>query len=332
MSTRHRSINRCSLGRGTFFGLVSIFFILLCAAPAAPADEVTPAEIPAGELGPACSREQEPPVQTIRRDARSQTVRTSATVLASEDEAPSRARARAEAKAMRRAVEAVGGVSVKSGLLSFDQLRGADSSMLIQEFIATRVDALVIDKKVVSTAQPGGLEGAGYCYGVVLEATVLDRSRNTDPGFEVEVSLDRVRLVSGDPVEVWIESSRNARIYLIGLYEDGMAVLLPNRFREDTRVQAGKPLVFPDTKRGEGERLLRAQVPEGRTRTTEVLLAIAIRDDGRLDPKRSPRKGTFETVESGGAGALLEDYLRPLTHLPPHRWAFDQIAYEIWAP
>ena len=203
--------------------------------------------------------------------------------------------------------------------------------MLIQELIATRVDALVIDKKVVSRAQPGRLDGAGYCYGVVLEATVLDRSRNTDPGFEVAVSLDRRRLVSGDPVEVRIESSRDARIYLIGLYEDGMAVLLPNRFREDTRLQAGTVLVFPDKARGESDGLLRAQVPEGRTRTTEVLLAIAIRGDGRLLPKRVRHKGTFETVESGGAGALLGDYLRPLTRLPPDRWAFDEVAYEIEA-
>ena len=231
---------------------------------------------------------------------------------------------------MLQAVEAVGGVRVKSSLLAFEQLRGADSSTLIQELVSTRVDALLIDKRIVSQRQPGGLGGDGYCYVVEIEARVLDHSSNTDRNFEVDVALERERLVSGDPVKVRVESSRDARIYLIGLYEDRVAVLLPNRFRQDTRVKAGEPLVFPDATRGEDQGLLRGEVPVGKRTATEVLLAIAIRDvEPLLSERTLGRERILETVESSGAGALLADYLRPLVRLSPDRWAFDSVAYEI---
>jgi len=251
--------------------------------------------------------------------------------MASEDEAPSRARQRAETKALAKAVEFVAGVRVKSGFLSFEQMRGADSRMLIQRLNATRVDALVIDKRIVKEEAPGGdLSRSGYCYGVVVDATVLDRRQSADPGFEVHLSLDRDRLVSGDPVQVRIESSRDARVYLIGIFENATAVLLPNQYRKDTRLEAGETLVFPDPKRGEAKTLLQAELPEGQAHATELLLAIALRGGAELKPMRSRRKGEmFETVEAKGAGILLENYLGPLMRLPPDQWAFAQIAYEI---
>jgi hypothetical protein len=293
---------------------------LACASPAPP-----PALTPCSDGGSA------PKVQKIRSQANSQTVRVSATVVASEDEAPSHARHRAEVKALREAVEFVAGVRVKSGFLSFEQMRGADSQMLIQRLNSTRVDAFVMAHQIVrEEASAGDFSRMGYCYGIVLDATVLDRRQNSDPDFEVHLSLGRDRLVSGDPVQVSIKSSRDARIYLIGIYENAMAVLLPNGIRKDTRVKAGETLVFPDAKRGEDKKLLRAEVPEGKAETTETLLVIAIRGDAELVPQHSLRNGRmFETVEAKGAGTLLQNYLAQAMSLPPDQWAFAQIAYEI---
>lgn len=277
-----------------------------------------------------CAKQDSPVVERIRSDRGTQTLRSRATVLASDDEAPSHARTRAENKALRYAVESVAGLTITSGLLSFEQLRNTDSHTLIQELTSTRIDALAVDKKIVQRNQPSKLSGDGYCYGVVLEATILDRSRNTDPGFQIYTRLERERFTPGDPVIVRVETSRDARIYVLGLYEDGMAVLLPNRFRKDTRVKAGQALVFPDASLGEDKQLLRAELPEGKRETTEVLLAIAIRDDGLLLPESLPKKGsTFKVVEASGAGALLKDYLLPLARLSPDRWTFDSTAYAI---
>ena len=158
----------------------------------------------------------------------------------------------------------------------------------------------------------------------------MDRSRNTDPGFQIHTRLERERFKPGDPVVVRVETSRDARIYVLGLYENGMAVLLPNRFRKDTRVKAGHALVFPDARRGEDDQWLRAALPDGKQETMEVLLAIAIRDEGLLLPEAPPNAGsTFRVVESQGAGALLKDYLLPLSRLAADRWTFDSTAYAI---
>jgi hypothetical protein len=277
-----------------------------------------------------CGGEATSPVEKLRSEGNTQTVRASATVMASEDEAPSRARQRAETKALAKAVEFVAGVRVKSGFLSFEQMGGADSWMLIQRLNATWVDALVIGKEIVKEEAPAGdLSRRGYCYGVVVDATVLDRRQSTDPGFEVHLSLNRDRIVSGDSVQVRVESSRDARIYLIGISDHATAVILPNQERKDTWVKAGETLVFPDITRGD-EALLQAEIPEGQAQATELLLAIALRGGAELKPTRARRKGEFfETMEAKGAGSLLENYLSPLMRLPADQWAFAQIAYEI---
>ena len=285
---------------------------------------------PHSSRGNRCSEQGSPTIERVRSDRSTQTLRSSATVLATDDEAPSRARVRAEAKALRQAVESVAGVTVTSGMLSFEQLRNTDSHTLIQEFTSTRIDALAIEKNILQQGPPSKVSDDGYCYGVVLEATILDRSRNTDPGFQVHTRLERDHFKAGDSVVVRVETSRDARIYVLGLYEDGMAVLLPNRFRKDTRVKAGHALVFPDSRRGEDGHLLRAELPDGKLETTEVLLAIAIRDEGLLLPEALPKTGsTFRVVESQGAGALLKDYLLPLSRLAADRWTFDSTAYAI---
>jgi hypothetical protein len=312
--------------------------LLACGSPVpspVPPKPAAPQVAPRITAALPCSGAEGSKVETIRRTSKTQFVRASARVVASEDEAPSRARARAEAKALRAAVEAVGGVRVKSTLLAFDQLQGTNSGTLIQELITTGSNALVLDKRIVTQQAPaGGLGGAGYCYGVVIEAEVLDRSTNSDPGFEVEVELDRERFMSGDSVQVRIVSSRDARIYLMGIYEGGLVDLLPNSFRKSTLVRAGEPLLFPDTARGEAQDLLQAQIPKGKRAITETLLAIAIRGEGRLYPPRPSRRGrTFETAEATGAGVLLEGRLRPLlTSLTFDQWAFGHVAYEILAP
>ena len=85
----------------------------------------------------------------------------------------------------------------------------------------------------------------GYQIAVVLRARVLDRSGASDRGFRAEVDIGHERFLDGESVTLAVRSSRPARIYVLGITEEGAALLLPNAHVRDTRVVASRPTLSP---------------------------------------------------------------------------------------
>lgn len=269
----------------------------------------------------------DPDAPIVRPLAQPGWVEVVAQVVASDDEAPSEARARAMARARQAAVEHVAGVRVQSGLLSFEQVRDADASSLVQTLLATRADALVLEERLI-TSQRVQVSG-GYRLRVVLRAHVLDRRGATDPGFRTEIALGRNRFLEGEEVTLALRASRDARLYVLAITEDGAALLLPNGHLDDTRVPAGEWLHFPDEALHErGVRLI-ARLPEGRSEAREALVVVALRGDRTLGGMLPASGAAFRSVEASGAGQLLADLLSPLLDLPADEWTFDQVVYEV---
>ena len=266
----------------------------------------------------------------VRRLGSQGRVEIRAQVLASDDESPSHARSRAMSMARQAAVEFVAGVRIKTGSLSFDQVRGSDSSSLIQVLTTVRADALMIEEKLMSSRTIPLAEG-GYRLTVVLQGRVLDRSQGVDSGFETELKMPNTRLLEGEEVTLSVRASENARIYVIGITDDGATVLLPNSYHEDTRVRGGRWLEFPDRDLVERGVRLVAQVPEGKGSVREALLVVALRGRRTLDSIKPHSGESFRQVEADGAGQLIADLLEPLLDIPTSDWTFDQIVYEVVA-
>jgi hypothetical protein len=300
---------------------------LALASLACASDDVR--QVPEGPrlVKPATPGSGAPSVRKLRRKG---WVEVSAEVVASESESPAQARDRALAEARRAAVESVAGIRIRSSLLSFEGVRGADASSLVQSLTASRADAMVLDEKLVGT-QMIPMAGGGYRMKVVLRARVLDRSKTSDPGFQIQVQLDRERFLAGEDVALSVRSSRASRIYVLGITGDGAAVLLPNKWLQDTRAGAGEWIRFPDSDlRERGVRLV-AQVPEGQDSATEALVVVALRGDRTLEGLLPLSGQSFRASDAQGAGGLLADLLTPLSELPPDSWAFDQLVYEVYA-
>lgn len=266
----------------------------------------------------------------VRRLRQPGWVEVTAEVVAPESESPADARARALGEARRAAVESVAGVRVSSSLVSWEGVRESDASSLVQSLTASRADALVLDEKLLGSEMKP-LPGRGYRMGVVLQARVLDRAGAADPGFQLQLELDRERFLAGEDVALAVRASRDARIYVLGISEDSAAVLLPNKWLADTRAGAGEWIRFPDgALRERGVRLV-AQVPEGRDSAVEALVAVALRGDRRLENWMPTRDAVFRATDAEGAGRMLAELLAPLSDLPPDSWTFDQVVYEVYA-
>jgi hypothetical protein len=304
-------------------GVAAAVLLFACAsgdaaAPAPDAAQLAPAA-GAGQLAPA-----------VRKLHRKGWVEVTAEIVAPESESPAAARERALAEARRAAVESVAGIRIRSSLISWEGVRGADASSLVQSLTASRADALVLDEQLVG-AQMIPVSAGGYRMRVVLRARVLDRSKTSDPGFQIQVELDRERFLHGEDVALSVRASRDARIYVLGITEGGAAVLLPNRWLPDTRAGAGEWIRFPDAGlRDRGVRLV-AEVPAGKRSATEALVVVALRGDHRLDNLMPLAGKSFRDSDAQGAGGLLADLLTPLADLPPERWAFDQLVYEVYS-
>jgi hypothetical protein len=257
-------------------------------------------------------------------------VEVSAAVVASDSEAPAQARERALAMARRAAVESVAGVRVRSSLVSFEGVRDANASSLVQSLTASRSDALVLDEELrSSTLTP--LSSGGYRVAVVMRARVLDRSKGADSDFRIQIQLGRERFLAGEEVSLAVRASRKSRIYVLGITGDGAVMLLPNRWLPDTRARAGEWLRFPDDELKErGVRLI-AEVPEGRSSTREALVVVALRGNRSLEGLLPTSGRAFREADARGAGMLLADLLTPLSELPSDAWAFDQVVYEVLA-
>ena len=258
------------------------------------------------------------------------TVEVRASVVASDDESPSHARSRAMGVARQAAVEFVAGVKVKTGTLSFEQMRGSDSSSLLQVLTSVRADALMVEEKL-TRSRTIPMDNGGYRLEIVMHGRVLDRSDSGDSNFETEVRLPDTNLIEGEEVKLSVRANLDARIYVIGITDDGATVLLPNSFHPDTRVRAGRWLEFPDEalyKRG--VRLV-AEVPNGKRSVREALLVVALKGRRTLDSIK-PRSGeNFRQVEASETGHLIADLLQPLLDIPSSDWTFDQIVYEVTA-
>ena len=302
--------------------LVALAALLLACAGADP----QPAALP--DASEAISSGAKAP--KVRKLHQAGWVEVQAQVLASESESPAEARARAVADARRAAVEHVAGVRVRSSLVTYDGVRGADAASLVQSLTASRADALVVEEKLLGSKMLP-IEMGGYRMHVLMRAKVLDRSTNRDPGFKLQVELDRERFLAGEDVALSVRSSRDANIYVLGITEDSAAVLLPNKWLADTAAEAGQWIRFPgDDLRERGVRLV-AQVPDGRDSSTEALVAVALRGGHTLENLLPARGDAFRASDASGAGQLLADLLTPLSELPPDSWAFDQVVYEVYA-
>lgn len=299
-------------------------------APARGAADLAQAEPEAPAQADAAVAKDALDAPQVRRLSRAGWVEVRAAVLASDDEAPADARGRAIGRARQAAVEHVAGVKVKSSLLSLDQIRDESEGSLLQVLSASRSDALVIDEDLVDAAVTL-LSRGGYRVDVTLRAQVLDHGSDRNDEFRAEVSLNRTSFRDGEDVELSVRASHDARLYVVGVSEDGAAMLVPSRHLPERVTPAGTWLRLPGERLAKRGVRLRAALPAGKSHAEEALIVIAVRGGQALSSPVPASGANFATASRGAAGRMLNELLAPLVHLPTRDWTFDQVVYSIHA-
>ena len=264
----------------------------------------------------------------VRRASRPGWVEVEAAIMAGDDESPAAARRRALRRARQAAVEFVAGVSVRTSVLALDHVSDETTSDLLQVLTATQAHALVVDEQLLDSRLSMSDRGDRYEVRVKLLARVLEHDRSA-AGFETEVRLDGSSYRPGDRVQLAVRVSEPARIYVLAVSDAGATVLLPNRHLRDTRIEAEEWLEFPgDELAGRGV-AMHAALPEGRSRSQEALIVVALRGRRRLENLFPAAGDAFRSASGHEAMALASEFLAPLLSIPASEWTFDQIVYSI---
>ncbi|MBT4502615.1 MAG: DUF4384 domain-containing protein [Gemmatimonadetes bacterium] len=133
-------------------------------------------------------------------------------------------------------------------------------------------------------------------YRVSMRAQVQPEMGRPDPGFQLELDLNKALFADGENLSLELTASRDCYVTLFNLYaNDSLLVLLPNELLRDNQLQAGQTLSIPP--RNEGWELPVGLLP-GRETDREVLLAVATKSEIPFPAARVARQGLMSMDEA----------------------------------
>jgi hypothetical protein len=235
---------------------------------------------------------------------------------------PEQARREALQRARDEAVAEAAGIRVAAQQL---RLRTEQDGALSDGFsylVQTSTEGRIVREQVTYRTR---LEGEIPVYEATLVAEVVLEEGVRDPGFTLDLATEPATRIyrDGEALVLEVTASRRCYLTLIQLASDGrLAVLVPNRFLADNEIDAGETVRFPGESAGFE---IRAQLPDGREREHERLLAVAT-----LDPVEFTLDvAAGEELASQDEAAALTALNRWLLRIPVARRTEALWAYEI---
>ncbi len=146
-----------------------------------------------------------------------------------------------------QSIEKVSGISVYAYQSSIEtEVTGLQSKWhsSFQKMVNARSDGKIIDENARFTQ--GDIDGRP-CLTLDYKALVAIQDAAGANGLKVEASADKPMYQIGDRVSFMVEASSNGCIYLFSIQQDGTAAMIfPNRFTKDNRIEAGERRVIPN--------------------------------------------------------------------------------------
>jgi hypothetical protein len=216
------------------------------------------------------------------------TVMVEQRVLLTSDLTPAQARRRAIEEALAEAVRQVSGVLVRSGIVAVKEEQAGrirdDYFSVVQLDAAGRATSYeVVDEGWVTTRHPA--LGEQVYLRLAVRSTIATELTAPDAGFTVDAwagsSLLRVRSRNpalNDELVLGVQSSRPAWLTVLTVDGDSAAVVFPNSYVREVRVEAGDSIQVPAEEwRARGLKL-RAELPAGVDSRRELVVVVATRE------------------------------------------------------
>lgn len=160
------------------------------------------------------------------------------------------------------------------------------------ESIRSTVKARIVAEDTLQWEQSFTADGLPV-YRVKLRIKAVPEKGEPDPGFLLNLQLNRHIFRPGDEMVIQVQPTRDCYLYLFNLVSgDSLFLIFPNDLFRDNFIQAGERFIFPPP---EYQRHLALEVKSSGQRTTsrELLLAIATT---RKIPFQDIRRDTLSSL------------------------------------
>jgi hypothetical protein len=277
---------------------------------------------------------QNPNVVVLKKDRSGcQWIESKATVSFGDTDTKHQAKARAVAKARTQAMEKFLGVTVTHQFMDFQQEGLKGEIGLTQSLLKATRHGRVLKETTVSHG-PANLESCTGClYRAHIKTCIVPMKDKADKGFRVELGLNRTKFVEGDDAEIQVTPTRDSYIYLFNVDMEWNAALLhPNVYSTENKVEAGKTFVYPtEEMRRTMDAKIEAQLPPGAEVSAEMIRVVASRtplSDKILKGKGKRKKKGHAETDVRGKGTFL-DLMRRLSR-SEMEWVDDAAGFTIY--
>jgi hypothetical protein len=248
------------------------------------------------------------------------------------DKAPQKARELAIRRAQAEAVRRVVGTEVQAERVSSSVQSGEERVERFAQIVRTGASGRVINSEVLEakTTEQGG----SLFYKVRIRATVVPEQGQSDPSFEVNISLnqqDRVYLDRGplsesDQIVASFEATKDAYLTVLSVRPDTMKVVWPNSRLPEAFVPADSTVEFPPPDLRRLGLRWRVQAPQGQEEVTERIVVVATKKKIPFEPipNYEVTSGRLKT-----AGATVEALNRWLVEIPLNQRAVSTATYTV---
>lgn len=249
-----------------------------------------------------------------------------------ENKTPKEARADAIKHAQAEAVRRVVGTQVQAERRSSSVESGGEVVERFSQIVRTGASGRVVEYDVLEDERVERAET--LFHRVKLRATVVAEQGQSDPGFDVEMTLneadgiylDRGQLEESQEVVVELTPTKDAYLTLLNVTPDTIQVVWPNARMKDAFVPADSSVQFPPPDLRRAGLRWRVKVPAGQETVTERVVAVATKQDlsFRPVPNWDVEGGRLKTV-----GASLNALNRWLVEIPLDQRALATRSYTV---
>jgi len=241
-----------------------------------------------------------------------------------EDTTLAEARSRARDEARRHAIEQAVGVFVRGQTVVYN-------AQVAEDLVNSLVRGIVVEEQILEEGvrQLGQGPGApAFQYATKLRAKVKPVRAEHRGDFRVTATINKTVYQDGEEMQIAVDSSKDAYVHIFNVgQDDTVTVLFPNRYVQNSFVEARKELVFPDeAQRALGIRL-RVFPPAGVKTAVEKIKLIATRHKLDLLKGKVP-EGVYR-IYPGKDTNLVTVLLRELALLNDSDWAEMTLPYEV---
>jgi len=242
---------------------------------------------------------------------------------------PEEARRRALKDARERAILFAVGIDVQAytALLQEENEAGVHSAFyaLSEQASAGRI----VDERppVWASYEIPGRPVSITVYRARVQVKVAREEGESDPGFWVEVSLNKSRFHEGEEMRLAVTASRPCYVTVLNLTAaDTVVMLLPHEYRQDRQVTPGDTLWIPDADEEAMGIHYRVLLPAEREQVTEMIKVVATRSPYAF-AEGLPRVSFYNQVPTRQAAWV--ELMRWLVQIPRDQRTEAQAAYQV---